>query len=169
MLQAKNKGPFRLVRMAEARGRLKDMISTVENDERAAVALCRRDVPAVLLVSHPRYARLVRELSRIDPKEDSRKGILAWSVTDRWLGQAPSHLREPQFEELQRLPTKALLALFMANPSRLSPESLNKAGVDPETLQRLRKRQAVAKAIQDAENEGLYDAAEHATSEVELD
>ena len=169
MLQTKNKGPFRMVRMAEARDRLPELTATVEKDEHQAVELCRRDAPAALLVSYGRYAELIRVLSRINLGEGSRKGIMAWAVTDEWLGKAPAHLREPQYLELQRLPTKALLALFMANPGRLSTEFLNKSGVDPQTLHRLRKRQAVAKAIQDAEKEGLYDAAEHSTSEVELD
>jgi hypothetical protein len=95
---------------------------------------------------------------------------LAWLITDNWLGSAPAHLREPQTAELERLPVESLIAIFAANPNQPSRRSdiLRKAGVDPKIVERLKKRRKVALAIREAEEEGLYEAAEHATSEVGL-
>lgn len=159
---------FRKVGIAEARKRLPDLTASVEEDVSEAVELCRRDAPAALLVSHARFARLVRLLSLKHPEKDRQKHLLAWFVTDQWLGSAPSHLREPQIEELRQLPREALVALFMSSPDHLSPE-VAKRGADPVAIARLRKRRALARAIEEAEREQLYDIAEHATSEVDLD
>lgn len=160
---------FKTVGIAEARKCLPELTTTVEMDQSEAVELCRRDVPAALLVSYDRYSELIRVLSRKAAEKDPRRGLLAWAVTDRWLDQAPAHLRDPQFDELHRLTTKALFALFMANVDRPAVVPLLKEGVHARTLQRLMKRRAVARAIQEAEAEGLYDVAEHAASAAGFD
>lgn len=162
---------FEKVNMAVARERLPALTENLTTGKQEAVALCKRDEPAALLVSHSRFAFLVDTLRTRGVAYDRRRiRQLAWLITDNWLGSAPAHLRDPQTAELEQLPVDSLIAIFAANPNQPSRRSelLRKARVDPKIIERLKKRRKVALAIREAEEEGLYEAAEHATSEVGL-
>ena len=156
------------VQMAEARDRLRELTTDVATGKRDGVELCRRNVSAALLVG-PRFTAFVRSLHSDRPARDRRKRQLAWLITEQWLGAAPAHLWTPQMAELERLDLKGLFALFSANPTQLATTALVDEGVDETIVERLKKRRRVARAIQEAEEDGLYEIAEHATSEVDLD
>ena len=82
----------------------------------------------------------------------------------------PAYLKEPQVLELERLPHSKLKALLEVDHLPVSKQLRPRIerAIGKVILQRLEKRHRIAKAIREAESQGLYDAVEHQTGEVDL-
>ena len=92
------------------------------------------------------------------------KKQLAVEITERLIGTAPLNLIKPQILELSNLRKKQLLVLLKI--ARFPVPAKNRASIVEELgseaiLQRMEKRWRIARAICQAEKEGLYEAAEH--------
>lgn len=87
--------------------------------------------------------------------------------TEHFLGDAPSHIKGPQIEELKKLSTKKLEALLSVKklPIRRTKRNQIAKVIGNDILNRLEKRYKIALDIKNAEEEGLYDASEHLTSD----
>jgi hypothetical protein len=99
-------------------------------------------------------------------KQSSPRDLMA-AIVRMWLGDAPAHLVRPQMEELAQL-SVADLDYLLEHSTRLRDSEIDPRFEGPKRmiLERLKRRREVALAIQNAESEGLYEAAEHMTSEV---
>lgn len=91
---------------------------------------------------------------------------LACDITEKLFGEAPLHLRRPQAAELSNLTLGQLHVIAQIEtfpiPKRLRNKIIAELG-NEELIKRMEKRLRIAKTIHDAEKEGLYEAAEHAT------
>jgi hypothetical protein len=86
------------------------------------------------------------------------------------LPDAPAYLKEPQVLELERLPHSKLKSLLEVDHLPVSKQLRPRIEqtIGKVILQRLEQRHRIAKAIREAESQGLYDAVEHQTGEVDL-
>lgn len=144
-----------------ARDNLPKLVSDVEG-QTMAYTLGRREDPSVLMVGYDQFEALFRT---------DFKARLAFLVVWNLLEGAPEHLRKPQFEELLSLPKEDLFTLLDIERLPLAPRRLQEIESnlsDSRILQRLLKRARIAKAIQDAEREGLYEVLENQSSQVDL-
>jgi hypothetical protein len=140
-----------------------EIANLVENPFKV-ISLKRRTEVSAFLVSSERFAPLFRALDMLQEPQATRESV-AWLLVERWLHQAPAHLREPQLRELADLGEASLKELLFVDPTRANLEGLERLGMDRTRAQRLLKRQEIARAIAAAEAEGLYDAIEHNSSE----
>ena len=95
---------------------------------------------------------------------------LSLMFTERFLPDAPSHLKDPQSLELKQLSLKQLSALLEVEhlPVNKKLRSRIERVVGKVFLERLEKRHKIANAIREAETSGLYEAVEHQTGEIDL-
>ncbi len=143
------------------RKHITEIIRAVADMGRGVVVTNRKKPQAVVLPS--KYKPLAEERVKY-----SR--WMALMFTERLLPDAPAHLKEPQTAELARLPhskLKALLEVDRLPVSRRMRPRIERA-VGRVILERLEKRHKIAKAIREAESQGLYDAVEHQTGKVDL-
>ena len=152
--------PVQDIGVTEARKRLGDLVDQV-NQSRVAIRLSR----------HSRSVVIVPEI--YDPlftRTPTRKRWLAYMLTDLFFRTAPAHIRDPQIKELERLTEeqlKELLAITSLPIPRATRAKLSKK-IGATFIDRLEKRYKIAKAIDAAEKEGLYEAAEDQTGRLDL-
>lgn len=143
------------------RKHITEIIRAVANLGRSVVVTNRENPQAVVLPS--KYKALA----------ETRVKYAKWMAlmfTERLLPDAPAYLKEPQAVELEGLPPSKLKALLDVDllpvSKRIRPRIERSIG--KVILQRLEKRHMIAKAIREAEAQGLYDAVEHQAGEVDL-
>ena len=138
-----------------------EIIREVASKERSVVVTNRKNPQAVLMPS--KYKTLAE-------KRVSYSTWMALMFTERFLPDAPAHLKEPQIVELERLRPDKLQALLVVDrlpvSKRLRPRI--ERAIGKIILQRLERRHRIAKAIREAESQGLYDVVEHQSGEVDL-
>lgn len=147
--------------IGKARDNLPEIVRAAEAGANS-YTVGRRDHPAVIVSSYERLAPLFR---------GDHKARLAFMVVWNLLQGAPYHLRKPQFDELIELPVSNLLTLLTIDSLPLDAErrsEIEGALSEPRILQRLLKRAKVARAIEEARDEGLYEVLEHQSSSVDL-
>lgn len=138
-----------------------EIIRAVASMGRSVVVTNRENPQAVVLPSN--YKVLAE-------KHVTYSKWMALMFTERLLPDAPPYLKEPQTLELERLPHSKLIALLEVERLPVSKQMRPRIerAVGKVILQRLEKRHSIAKAICEAESQGLYDAVEHQTGEVNL-
>jgi len=103
--------------------------------------------------------------------DETNKGQLAHNIAYKLLGDdAPLHLVNPQIEELVTLDTKQLAAMNDIESLPIAAELRQKlvARVGERIITRLEKRCLLAASVAEAKRKGLYEAAEHAMSLIDL-
>jgi hypothetical protein len=147
--------------ISEFRKNATEIIRSIANCGKGVVVTNRKNPQVVVLPS---------KYDAIANKDVNYSQWLALMFTERFLPDAPPHLKEPQLLELERLPLKKLSALLEVEHlpvnKKLRPR-IEKA-VGKVILERLEKRHKIADAIQEAETSGLYEAVEHQTGEIDL-
>ncbi|MDD5307035.1 MAG: hypothetical protein PHU25_06910 [Deltaproteobacteria bacterium] len=145
----------------DARARLSSLVNGMENSS-SIFSLGRRKVPTTLLVPYDRYNPI---FSR------DYKLRLAFMIVENLLGDAPLHIRNPQLAELTQLDKDDLLLLAGIEKlplGKAQEKELRESLTESKVLDRLIKRHQIAGAIASAQKEGLYEAAEHLTSSIDL-
>lgn len=151
-----------VINIAEARTRLPQIVGSLETGSARSVVIGRRGAPAAAIIPYG----LAEALQSPDKKRQ-----LAALIVENLLPGAPGHLKAPALTELSRLPKADLERLWGIDSLSMSKDRLDalKAKMShPEALERLSKRHAVAEAIQQAHESGLYEVLEDATSRIEL-
>ena len=96
---------------------------------------------------------------------------LAVDITERLFSEAPLHLKKPQAVELSKLTLEQLKVIARIKrfpiPKR-TRDRIVSALESEELVKRMEKRGRFANAILKAEQEGLYEALEHATGMLDL-
>ena len=90
-------------------------------------------------------------------------------IAEKLFGEAPLHLKRPQVDELAKLSLKQLVLIARITGFPIDPalrEKIVTALKGENIIKRMERRSRFAKVISDAERDGLYEAAEHATGEV---
>jgi len=154
--------PIAHLNIREARAKLSSLVSDMESSQ-TAVTLGRRSSPTAVLTSYSRFEPVL---------SGDYKSRLAFFVVENLLASAPLHIRRPQIEELQGASKKDLLLLARIEKlplNRRRDGELRKSLDDAKLLDRLLKRHRIARTIASAQKEGLYEAAEHQTSRVDLE
>lgn len=138
-----------------------EIIRAVASMDRSVVVTNRENPQAVVLPS--KYKALAEKRVRYAK-------WMALMFTERLLPDAPAYLKEPQVVELERLPHSKLKALLEVDHLPVSKQLRPRIerAIGKVILQRLEKRHRIAKSIREAESQGLYDAVEHQTGEVDL-
>jgi hypothetical protein len=144
----------------EAREKISKLVSDVENSGSLTITLGRRDKPSVILASFERLKPL------LSPKLKDR---IAFLIVENLLKGAPLHSRNPQIKELASSKMEDLILLLQIDRLPLNKakmKALESQLEDSDILSRLLKRRKIADAINKAEEEGLYEAAEHFAGQV---
>ena len=138
-----------------------EIIRAVASMDRSVVVTNRENPQAVVLPS--KYKALAEKRVRYAK-------WMALMFTERLLPDAPAYLKEPQVVELERLPHSKLKALLEVDHLPVSKQLRPRIerAIGKVILQRLEKRHRIAKSIREAESQGLFDAVEHQTGEVDL-
>jgi hypothetical protein len=149
--------------IADARPDLPTMVRNVENFN-AKYTIGRRDNRAALMISFDWFAPMLSQ------KKNSE---MAFLIVNRLLRNAPLHLISPTVKELSHLRKEDLTLLFWSIDKlplrKKEAEEIRTTMRNPEVLDRLLKRFEIAQAIISAQEEGLYESAEHMTSQIDLE
>jgi len=151
------------IRISEARKLLPKLVNALGEDPNRVFELDRYDTPSALLLSYDVYKPIVQALQTGDLVP-----ILANLLANKWLGvkNVPAHISKPQIDELESMGLAQLLVLFQELPCDSINELQCKNTLDERLMNRLVHRRQIAKAISDAEEEGLYEASEHLSGSV---
>jgi hypothetical protein len=119
---------------------------------------------------NPQAIVLPNQYKPLTEKNVNYSKWMALMFTERLLPDAPAHIKEPQVLELEGLPLSKLQILLNVDhlPVNKNIRPKIERAIGSKLLQRLEKRQKIAKAIREAESQGLYDAVEHQAGEVDF-
>ena len=150
-------------KIADARPDLPTMVRNIEN-QNAKYTIGRRENRTALLVSYSWIAPILNQ---------DKTSSIAFLIVNRLLKDAPLHLTSPAVEELSQLSKDDLNLLFWSIdklPLRTKKATEIRTKMSsPEVLDRLLKRFEIVRAIITAQEEGLYESAEHLTCQVALE
>jgi hypothetical protein len=143
------------------RDNIADIVKQVSSTGESVGLAVRKNIKAVLMPD--RY-------NVLNQPEVEYTTYMAFMFTDKFLPGAPDYLRDPQFNELVALPLKRLQVLLEVKklPVRGKLKQKVESTLGKELLHRLERRHKIAKLVSDAEKQGLYEAAEHLTSNVDF-
>lgn len=157
--QTNTKYVQRNLKLREARNELSNLVRTVESSP-VRFTIGKRGLPSAMVVSYQQVEPLFSE--KIEPK-------IALIIVQQLLRDAPLHLSTPAVDELSKLSRNDLFQILYAIPfTKNKIRELNNNLEEPRALDRLIRRLELAKTISDAHKAGLYEAAEHQTSKVQL-
>lgn len=151
-----------VIKIGDARSNLPQMVTSLESGERAGYVVGPYGRPSAALVSFERFRPLLAK--------GSKKERFALLIADELLPEAPQHLWASAIQELSRLPKSDLIKLWRLTEAS-GPEEFAAIRAHlqhPEALDRLLARIRVASAISQARKEGLYEAAEDLTGDIDL-
>lgn len=143
--------------ITDFRKHLRRIIDQVTSTGSAVELTVRDTTQAVVLPAE--YRPLVQET--VDYSK-----WMALMFVERLLPDAPAYLKESQIREFENLPVdglKSLLSVDSLPVKRPLRDRISKI-IGHDIINRLEKRYKIARAIRDAEKEGLFDAAEHLTT-----
>ena len=145
----------------EARENISKLINRVENTPSLVATVGQREHPSVLVASFEWLKHILGP---------DLKSKIAFLIAENLLAEASLHIRNPQIEELSKLGMDDLVLLLQIKKlplSKAKEKALKSQLKKPAALERLLKRHRIARAIDKAKKEGLYESAEHFSSQTD--
>jgi hypothetical protein len=143
------------------RDNIVDIVKQVSSTGESVGLAVRKDIKAVLMPH--RY-------NVLNQSEVEYTTYMAFMFTDHFLPGAPDYLRDPQFNEFVALPLDRLRVLLSVKklPIRGKLRHKVEGTFGKELLHRLERRHKIAKLVSESEKQGIYEAAEHLTINVDF-